>query len=373
MKYKPLKIGELTARIPLIQGGMGVGVSLGKLAGTVASEGGIGIISTAQIGYQEKDFTTNTLAANLRAIKQEFDKARKIAPNGIVGFNIMVALNHYKEQVEAAAKAGADVIISGAGIATDLPEYIKGFPTKIAPIVSSAKSANVILKLWERRYHRTADFIVIEGPKAGGHLGFGVEELEAYGIDTSDNPTRTNQNYDETKSEASRSYEEEVKAIIEVVRKYEESNHVKIPVIVAGGIENSDDVEHAISLGADGVQVATKFVTTEECDAADEYKQAYINAKKEDIVIVKSPVGMPGRAIKNKFMQKVMAGEKFTPKRCLGCLQKCNPAQIPYCITERLVSAAKGDVDNALLFCGANAYKEKKITTVKEVIQNLMK
>lgn len=362
MKYRSLKIGDLTAKIPIIQGGMGVGVSLGNLAGAVAREGGIGIISTAQIGYKEKDFETNTLAANLRAIKQEFDKAKKIAPDGIVGFNIMVALNHYKEQVEAAVKAGADVIISGAGLATELPEYIKGFPTKIAPIVSSAKSAKVILKLWERRYNRTADFIVIEGPKAGGHLGFDVEELQAYGVD----------NYVE-KSAAAKSYDEEVKAIIEVVKQYEESNNVKIPVILAGGIEKKEDVEHAISLGADGVQVATRFVTTKECDAADSYKESYVAAKKEDIVIVKSPVGMPGRAIKNKFMEQVMAGNKFTPKKCLGCLRKCNPAQIPYCITERLISAAKGDVDNALLFCGANAYRETKISSVKEVIESLMK
>lgn len=362
MKYRSLKIGDLTAKIPIIQGGMGVGVSLGNLAGAVAREGGIGIISTAQIGYKEKDFETNTLAANLRAIKQEFDKAKKIAPDGIVGFNIMVALNHYKEQVEAAVKAGADVIISGAGLATELPEYIKGFPTKIAPIVSSAKSAKVILKLWERRYNRTADFIVIEGPKAGGHLGFDVEELQAYGVDNS-----------VEKSAAAKSYDEEVKAIIEIVKQYEESNNVKIPVILAGGIESNRDVEHAISLGADGVQVATRFVTTKECDAADSYKESYVAAKKEDIVIVKSPVGMPGRAIKNKFMEQVMAGNKFTPKKCLGCLRKCNPAQIPYCITERLISAAKGDVDNALLFCGANAYKETKISSVKEVIESLMK
>lgn len=359
MKYKALQIGELTARLPIIQGGMGVGVSLGGLAGAVAREGGIGIISTAQIGYREKDFHTNTLAANLRAIKQEFEKAKKIAPNGIVGFNIMVALNHYKEQVEAAVKAGADVIISGAGLATELPEYIKGFKTKIAPIVSSAKSANVILKFWDRRYKRTADFVVIEGPKAGGHLGFGVDELNSYGVASKE-------------ATASKNFDDEIKSIIEVVKKYEDMFKTKIPVVVAGGIETKDDVNHVMELGADGVQVATRFITTVECDAADEYKQAYINSKEEDIVIVKSPVGMPGRAIKNKFMAEVMEGKKFTPKKCLGCLRKCNPMEIPYCITERLINAAKGDVDEALLFCGANGYKETKISTVKEVIDSLI-
>lgn len=352
MKYQPLKIGGLTAKIPLVQGGMGVGISLGNLAGAVASEGGIGIISTAQIGFREKDFYKNTLAANLRAMKQEFEKAKKIAPEGIVGFNIMVALNHYKEQVENAVKIGADVIISGAGLATELPEYIKGFGTKIAPIVSTAKSAKVLLKLWDRRYKKTADFVVIEGPKAGGHLGFSLEDLALY--------------------ENAKDYDEEVKEIVAVIKNFEKIYETKIPVILAGGIETREDVEHAMNLGIDGVQVATRFVTTKECDADIAYKNAYIHAKKEDIVLVKSPVGMPGRAIKNKFMSQVMVGMKFTPQRCLGCLKKCNPKEIPYCITERLINAAEGNVEEALLFCGEKAYKENKITTVKEVIASLM-
>jgi NAD(P)H-dependent flavin oxidoreductase YrpB (nitropropane dioxygenase family) len=331
---------------------MGVGVSLGNLAGAVAKEGGIGIISTAQIGFKEHDFNYNTFEANMRAMKKEFEKAKKLAPSGIVGFNIMVALNHYKEQVENAVKLGAQVIISGAGLATELPQYVKGFKTKIAPIVSSAKSANVILKLWDKRYSRTADFIVIEGPKAGGHLGFSKDDMEAHEIE--------------------KNYDLEIKNIIDVVKQYEDSYGINIPVIVAGGIETKEDMQHAIQLGADGVQVATRFVTTKECDAADEYKQTYINAKKEDIIIVQSPVGMPGRAIKNKFMKKVLNGEKFPPKKCLGCLRKCNPNEIPYCITERLINAAEGNVNEALLFCGANAYKENKITTVKEVINSFM-
>ncbi len=351
-KYNALKIGELVAPIPIVQGGMGVGVSLGGLAGAVAKEGGVGIISTAQIGFKEIDFKENTFEANMRAMKKEFEKAKSIAPTGVVGFNIMVALSHYREQVENAVKIGADVIISGAGLATELPEYVKGFKTKIAPIVSSAKSANVILKLWDKKYKKTADFVVIEGPKAGGHLGFKKDDIEKY-----DNE---------------RDYDEEIKDIIGIVKKYEENYDSKIPVVVAGGIETKEDMQHALDLGADGVQVATRFVTTKECDAADEYKQAYINAKKEDIVIVQSPVGMPGRAIKNKFMKRVFDGEKFTPKKCLGCLRKCNPTEIPYCITERLINAAEGNVDEALLFCGANAYKENKITSVKEVIESFI-
>lgn len=352
MKYKPLQIGELTAKNPVVQGGMGVGVSLGNLAGAVASEGGVGIISTAQIGYKESDFYTNTLEANLRAIKSEFEKARAIAPKGIIGFNIMVALNHYKEQVQAAVKAGADVIISGAGLATELPEYVMGMRTKIAPIVSSAKSAKVILRLWQRRFNRTADFVVIEGPKAGGHLGFDKEELDVY-------------------ANEEKNYDDEVKSIIDVVSEFENTYSTKIPVVLAGGITTKEDVQHAFELGVDGVQVATRFVTTKECDADERYKQTYIDAKEEDVVIVKSPVGMPGRAIKNKFMAEVMEGKKFTPSKCLGCLRQCKPAEIPYCITERLINAAKGDVENALLFCGANSYKETEITTVKAVVEEL--
>lgn len=350
MGCKKLNIGKLSAKYPLIQGGMGVGISLGNLAGHVAKEGGIGIISTAQIGFKEEDFYESPLEANLRAIKKEYLKARKISPDGIIGFNIMVALNHYKEQVETVAECGANLIISGAGLATDLPEYVKDKEIKIAPIVSSVKSASVILKLWDRRYNRTTDLIVIEGPKAGGHLGFTKDKLTEY---------------------EEKDFDDEIKDIILVVRKYEEKYNVKIPVIVAGGISSSDDVKHAMSLGADGVQVATKFVTTKECDADINYKMAYINSTKDDIVIVKSPVGMPGRAIKNRFMEQVMKGKKYPPKKCLGCLKKCNPAEIPYCITERLISAAKGDIDNALLFCGSNAYMETEITNVKKVITDL--
>lgn len=351
MTYEPLKIGNLTVPVPLIQGGMGVGISLGGLAGAVAAQGGIGIISTAQIGFREPDFEENPFAANIRAIGKEIAKARELAPRGVIGCNIMVALSHYKEYVTEAAKAGADVIISGAGLATELPEHVKGFVTKIAPIVSSKKATNVILKLWDKHYHRTADFIVIEGPKAGGHLGFSKEEIE--------------------KSMEADTYDAEIRDIIGVVKQYEERYGTAIPVIVAGGITTREDVQHAMELGANGVQVATRFVTTQECDADIAYKQAYINCKKEDIKIVKSPVGMPGRAIENAFMKKVGEGITAPPKKCLGCLKSCNPAEIPYCITERLIAAAKGDVEEALLFCGANAWKEERITTVKEVTESL--
>lgn len=351
MKSEPLVIGNITAKLPIIQGGMGVGISLGNLAGTVAKEGGVGIISAAQIGYREPDFEQDAKKANVRAIHSEYEKARAIAPEGVIGFNIMVAMKHYEEYVKEVAKTGADLIISGAGIPTELPALVEGFDIKIAPIVSTDKSAKVVLKYWDKKYHCTADMVVIEGPKAGGHLGFHKEQLEEF-TDTV--------------------YDAEIKAIIDTVHTYEEKYQCKIPVIVAGGIENAAQVAHAMEMGADGVQVATRFVTTQECDADIRYKEAYLNAKEEDIVIVKSPVGMPGRAIRNSFMERVMSGEKITPSSCRGCLRKCNPAEIPYCITEALINAAKGNVDEALLFCGAYAYQAQQIETVKSVMDSLL-
>ena len=347
---KNLKIGDKITRVPLIQGGMGVGISLGRLAGTVAREGGVGIISSAQIGYREPDFDRNPAEANLRAIESEMKKARAISPDGIIGFNVMTALKENAAHIRAAVKAGADIVISGAGLPTDLPALTEGSSTRIAPIVSTDKSANVILKYWDRKYKRTADLVVIEGPQAGGHLGFKKEEIETY---------------------TPQSYGEEIRKIIVTVRKYAEKYGGKIPVVVAGGIYDSSDVKRVMDLGADGVQVATRFVTTEECDADIRYKEAYINASEEDIRIVKSPVGMPGRAIMNSFMERVMGGEKIPHSPCHGCLAKCSPADIPYCITDGLIDAVKGNIEKGLLFCGAKAYKAEKIETVSEVIQAL--
>jgi len=351
MKRDPLIIGDLKAEIPIVQGGMGVGISLGKLAGTVAKEGGIGTISAAQIGFREEDFDTNTKEANKRAIHKEYNKAREIAPKGVIGFNIMVAMKHYADYVIEAAKAGADLIISGAGLPVDLPAYVEGCRTKVAPIISTAKAANIILKYWDRKYKRTADAVVIEGPKAGGHLGFTSEQLEKY---------------DDT------AYNNEISSIMDVIKRYAEKYLCRIPVILAGGIENKQQVNLAFALGADAVQIGTRFVTTVECDAAQAYKDTYIQASKADVVIVKSPVGLPGRAILNPFMERVMKGEIFPPQKCRQCLEKCNPREIPYCITERLVEAARGNVDEALLFCGAYSYRAEKMETVKQVIHSLM-
>ena len=369
---KPLKIGNLVAKHPVIQGGMGVGVSLSSLAGAVAKAGGIGIISTAQIGFKDQDFGKNPMAANLRAIHSELKKAREKAPQGILGFNIMVATKEYASYVKEAVKAGADVIISGAGLPIDMPKFVaeaenenggsekKERRTMIAPIVSSVKSALVICRMWDRKYHTAPDFVVVEGPCAGGHLGFSREQLTELGADT-DHVAET---FDEP------AYDKEIRGIIETVKSFAEKYKKHIPVITAGGIFDHKDVLHQFALGADGVQAATRFVTTEECDADIAYKEAYINAKEEDIVIVKSPVGMPGRAIKNKFLERVAQGP-VKVERCFRCLEHCNPAETPYCITKALINAAEGKIDEALLFCGSNAYRCEKIETVPEVMAAL--
>lgn len=349
MKYEPLRIGDLVAKVPLIQGGMGVGVSLSSLAGAVAKEGGIGIISTAQIGFKEPDYEKNPLEANLRAIASEIKKAKEIAQGGIIGVNIMYATRFYEKYVEAACKAGVDLIITGAGLPAELPKLVENYKVKIAPIVSSVKSANVILKMWERKFNRTADLVVIEGPKAGGHLGFKPEEVEAI---------------------TDEDYKKEITDIMEVVDSYGEKFNQLIPVVVAGGISDAKKVKEMMNLGADGVQVASRFVTTYECDASQEFKDAYLNAKEEDIVIVKSPVGMPGRAINNKFMQKTKEGMQPITK-CYQCIKGCQAKDIPYCITKALVNSVKGNTDEGLVFCGADTWKQNKMQSVKEVMQEL--
>ena len=351
MEIKPLIIKDKTADIPIVQGGMGIGISLHGLAGAVAKEGGVGIISAAQIGFNEPDFDKDPFAANLRAIKKEYDKAREISPYGVIGFNIMVAMNHYEEYVKEAAKSGADIIISGAGLPVDLPSYIEGFDTKIAPIVSSVKAASIVLKYWDRKYKRTADMVVIEGAQAGGHLGFHFDELVDFDQKT---------------------YENEIKKIINLVREYEIKYNTKIPVVLAGGMTTSNDLENAYKLGADGIQVGTRFVTTKECDADIKYKEAYLSADKEDVKIIKSPVGMPGRAIYNEAMKSVERDGKIPIKSCHQCIKGCKKSEIPYCITELLIKAAKGDVDNGLIFCGAKVYKLNHIETVKEVIDSFI-
>lgn len=343
---KPLVIGDLIAKIPVIQGGMGVGVSLSSLAGAVAAEGGIGVISTAQIGYREPDFDTDPIGVNLRAVKAEIQNARRIAKEGILGVNIMVATRRYEDYVKAAVEAGIDLIISGAGLPMDLPKIVGAAKTKLAPIVSSVKSVQVIMRYWWKKYNRLPDAVIIEGPLAGGHLGFHKEQLEDI---------------------ESLHYDDEVRAIIKQVDEAASEHETEIPVIMAGGVYTRDDMEHYLKMGASGVQMATRFVTTYECDADDAYKQAYIDAKKEDIVIVQSPVGMPGRAILNPFMKRAKEGH-IPHGKCHLCVSTCTPAETPYCITDALVNAVKGKINDALVFCGANAYRATKLEHVKDIM-----
>lgn len=348
---KKIRIGNKEAKYPIIQGGMGVGVSMHNLAGNVSKEGGIGIISTADIGYQESDFSEAPMKANLRAIGKEIKKAREIAgEDKIIGVNVMVAIKNYSDIVKECVKQKIDLIISGAGIPKDLPEYVKDSNTKIAPIVSSLRCCQLIVKHWMKKYNYVPDMIVIEGPEAGGHLGFRTEELE-----------------DEQKPEL----ENITKEVVNYIREIEKETNKEIPVIAAGGIWDSKDIKKFINLGASGVQMATRFVATNECDASKEFKQAYINAKEEDIKIIKSPVGMPGRAINNNFVKKV-ENEKCKITRCYNCIKTCDVTKTPYCITNALINSVKGKLDEGLIFCGSNVSKITKIISVHDLMQELV-
>ncbi|MBN2851180.1 MAG: nitronate monooxygenase [Clostridia bacterium] len=350
MNLPSFNIGNIELRIPIIQGGMGVGVSLGRLAAAVANEGGVGIISGAQIGFREPDFKTDNDHANLMGLIKEIKIARALSPKGIIGVNFLVATNNYKDMVLAAVKEKIDIIISGAGLPKTLPELVKGSDTKIIPIVSSGKAAGLITKMWERKYNYLPDAIIVEGPLAGGHLGFSLEQLKSTMIPK---------------------LQDIVKDVIESTREFAEKHKKKIPVIAAGGIFTGKDIARYINAGADGVQMATRFVATEECDAHENFKNAYIHTEKKDIQLIKSPVGMPGRAIRNKFVESVeKANQKV--KKCYHCLTGCNPATTPYCITDALIASVEGDVDNGLVFVGSNACRIHKIVKVKDLMNELI-
>ena len=348
---KGLKVGNKVSKYPIIQGGMGVGVSMHRLAGTVSKEGGIGVISTADIGYQEPDFYENPMAANLRAIGKEIKKAREIAgEDKILGVNVMVALRNYAEIVKECVKQKIDLIISGAGIPKDLPEYVKGTKTKIAPIVSSLRCCKLIVEHWKKKYDYIPDMIVIEGPEAGGHLGFKEFELI---------------------SEDMPKLEDITTDVVDYIKDVEKETGKEIPVIAAGGIWDGKDIKKFLGLGASGVQMATRFVATDECDASQEFKEAYVNAKQEDIKIIHSPVGMPGRAINNQFIQKEET-QKSKIEKCYGCIKTCNVKDAPYCITKALINSVKGNIEKGLIFCGSNVYKIKEIVSVHSLMQELV-
>lgn len=336
---------------PIIQGGMGIGVSLGNLAGHVAENGGMGVISAANPGFRQPDFNKNRLEANRRALIEEIHKAKEISKGrGMVGVNVMMALSDGEELAKTAALAGADAVIAGAGLPLSLPALTGGTDTAIAPIVSSAKAASLICRSWKRHYGALPDFLVVEGSLAGGHLGFSLDELM---------------------SDTARTLDSIVSEVIEALKPFEAQNGRPIPVFAAGGIYDAGDIRRVRSLGAAGAQIATRFIATEECDAAPEYKQAFLKAGPDDIMIVKSPVGMPGRALRSPLTERLKPGVFTGVKNCVKCLRPCNPAKTPYCITAALTAAVRGDWENGLFFCGSNAYRLDKILTVRRLMKEL--
>ena len=339
--------------VPIIQGGMGVGVSLGNLAGAVAHAGGMGVVSTVNAGYREADFNRNPLNANLRALKQEITKAKDMAQgNGLVAINIMVAVNHYEETVRAAVEAGVQAIISGAGLPMELPSFVDNNEVALAPIVSSGKAAKTIMRYWEKKHNRLPDFIVIEGPMAGGHLGFKRDEIEG----------GTAKNTSEILQEV----------LIEIA-EFEEKYKSKIPVFVGGGVFDGSDMASLIAQGASGVQIGTRFIATKECDASEEYKNVIISAKEEDVVIIKSPVGMPGRSIRTPLIKRLEEGISLPPNCCNDCLKACpHGNKTPYCISRALIEAVKGNYEEGLFFCGANVGRINTMTTVPQLIDEIM-
>lgn len=348
---KALNIGGLHIELPIIQGGMGVGVSLSGLASAVANEGGVGVISPAGIGLLYNKHSKDYLENCVYGLKQEIRKARE-KTSGILGVNIMVALSNYVDMVKTSFKEGVDIIFSGAGMPLNLPEYrTPGSKTKLVPIVSSARAAAIICKKWMNTYGYAPDALVLEGPKAGGHLGFKANQIE----------------------DENCSLEKLTSELRTFVDEFEKEHNCHIPIIAAGGIYSGEDASKIMACGADGVQLGTRFVTTEECDASLAFKQAYIDAKQEDIKIIKSPVGMPGRAIRSQFIDEVEEGKR-KPKACpVNCIRTCDVDKAPYCIIASLTSALKGNFKRGYAFAGANAWKSNKIETVKEVFRSLKK
>lgn len=348
---RELNIGDLRIKLPIIQGGMGIGISMSGLAGAVANEGGVGVIAAACIGMFEPDYRKDFIEANIRALKKEIQKAREIT-SGVLGVNIMVALTNFPELVRTAISEGIDIIFSGAGLPMNLPGFLnKGSKTKLVPIVSSGRAARILCAKWKEQYDYLPDAIVLEGPKAGGHLGFKRNQL--------DDPEYT--------------LEKLLPDVIKEVGVFEEKYKVKIPVIAAGGIYTGADIKEIMDMGASGVQLGTRFVTTEECDASTAFKQTYIDSYEKDMEIINSPVGMPGRAIGNEFIDKINKGEKRPVKCPYKCLKTCNIESTPYCIVAALMNAMKGNFYNGFAFAGSNAYIATKIISVKETIDNLIR
>lgn len=350
----PLRIGDLEAVLPVIQGGMGVGISLSGLASAVANEGGIGVIATPAIGHLEPDWDTNPRQANRRALTKEIRKA-KAGSDGLIGVNVMVALENFADLVQCAVAEGADVLLLGAGLPLALPDTLPldnlgQLSTKFVPIVSSSRAAQLVFRSWEKRYGHVPDAVVVEGPLAGGHLGFKVEQI--------DDPEHA--------------LEMILPEVVCAVEPYEERFGRHIPVIAAGGIYSGADIKRFLELGAAAVQMGTRFVATDECDASQVFKDAYVNCTEHDIVIMDSPVGLPGRAIRGEFLDRISAGHRETFKCPWKCLKTCSFKTTPYCICSALTNAKQGNLTHGFAFAGQNAHKVDRIVPVSELVRTLL-
>ena len=360
MRLKPLKIGKYEIKYPIIQGGMGVGISWDRLAGAVSKEGGLGVISTVGTGYYEnkryieKEITGRPLDTknfySKKALFKIFENARKICGDAPLGANVLYAINDYGRVVRDSCEAGANIIITGAGLPTNMPEFTEGFDVALVPIVSSAKALKIICKRWEKRYKRVPDAVIVEGPLSGGHQGFTYEQcfMEEYQL------------------------ENIVPKVVDETKKWGD-----IPVIAAGGIWDHEDIIKFLELGASGVQMGTRFIGTFECDAHDNFKQILLDAKKEDILLLKSPVGYPARGIKTNLIDLVEKKEGPAIKCISNCVAPCQRGveakEVGYCIADRLSDAYLGDKELGLFFSGANGYRLEKIVSVKELMQSLIK
>lgn len=348
-EMKALNVGGLEIPVPIIQGGMGVGISLSGLASAVADEGGVGVISAAGLGMLYKTKSNDYLVNCIYGLQQEIRKARQ-KTKGILGVNIMVALTNYEDLVRTSIEEGIDIIISGAGLPLDLPKFLTpGCKTRLIPIVSSARAAALICNKWLTNYNYLPDAVIVEGPKAGGHLGFKPEQI-----------------FDDNFA-----LEKLIPEVVAAVFTIGVLNGKEIPVIAAGGIYSGSDIVKILRLGASGVQMGTRFVTTDECDASEEFKQAYLAATKEDVTIIKSPVGMPGRAIKSPFLDEVLAGKR-QPKTCpVNCIRTCDITTAPYCIIASLTSALRGNFRRGYAFAGSNVWRTNKIIPVRELMNTI--
>lgn len=349
MNIPELRIGDLVCKVPIIQGGMGVGISMSGLASAVANEGGIGVISAAVPGIHEPDAVSNPDGAHIRVLKREIRTAKKKSA-GAIGVNIMVALTNYPDMLRTSIDEGVDVIFAGAGLPLDMPGYLEnGSKTKLVPIISSARTANILCKKWLSRFNYLPDAFVVEGPKAGGHIGFKNEQI--------DDPDFA--------------LEKLIKEVCEAVKPFEAEANKTIPIIAAGGIFTGDDMHKFLKLGAAGVQMGTRFVATHECDADEAFKQLYVDSKEEDMVIIKSPVGLPGRAVRNSFIDQVKMGEKKPFKCPFHCIKTCKGQESPYCIAIALANARRGKFKHGFAFAGKNAYRINEIISVNELMESL--